>query len=128
MFKVIEKTGRMTVVESVYYQSKGGEANRTDTFRHSWNVVGEDVKYERPALADTEWRSIDTGWVKDPGTVVIYVQPKVGASLEVAIGDLLLCTVRAGFHFRLSDSPHLANLRVRAVAGQCRFTLYAYPK
>jgi hypothetical protein len=144
-----EKTsflGRMTVVESVYYQANPEEEPQGIENRYVL-IGGEDEQvYSRLKIkADETWRPIDTGWIEKPFIVVIknragiytqvnpteeQVEEDKKKVLQINYEGLTIITevVYPRCSSRVTPSYLMANkLQIRCNFDHTFYDLYAYP-
>jgi hypothetical protein len=138
---------RTTVVEMVYYQPQGAQP---EAFESRYCLItageeGEEQHYKRQTTSTEQWRTLDTGWVKNPSTVIISFdkgEPKqvvptdaereeeeqkrleIGFLLPGGYPDIPILSLSSGKSQRLHA---LVPIRIRSIGGKVRFTVVALP-
>lgn len=131
-FKALEKKGRLTVVSQVTYQTVGKQVSSVIS-RYSLPVLEDEQRYpDRPYAATEEWKPLDSGWVKEPGMVVIQNGREGWIQVGYLYGDLHnsvypIWDVPPGGDCRGIPSD-FSRLRVRCAEGTCKFTVNVFPK
>lgn len=67
---------RLTVVGSVYHRRQGSQPESLD-IRFGRDLACDERPYVHELKVGSSWERLDTGWVEDPGYLVIVNQPPV---------------------------------------------------
>lgn len=147
MTEIKELGARLTVVQSIYYQSPGLDANQRET-KYSVEIDQDEQPYYRQLIlksSNSEPTSIETGWVEDVGTLLIenlegkftQVQPTEderedvkGRIIELQMGDCTLL-IRPGDCQRLTvkDQESLRAISLRRSSGSpIKYSITVYSR
>jgi hypothetical protein len=64
--------GRLVVVESVYHQRTGEQPIQVRPSRFERDLTDPEQPYVREFRADSEWKSLDNGWIEESGQLVLH--------------------------------------------------------
>lgn len=150
--------GRMTVVQTVYFQADGQEPSSVDS-RYNRDIVQDEHPYHRQSRVGEEWKLLDCGWIERACCLVIkneptkfHVQPtpeeraeatarvlEVAIRVDVSPKNRDMHTPRTQPVMAVWSLVHpgeslrvcpssLKDLWVRCRSGECRFSVYLMPE
>lgn len=125
----VQPAGRITVVESIYFQSPPDQPSdcRSGFVRL---LAADDPPYARKMIVGEGWADLDLGHLRGKVGMLSVKNLEVrdrSKTLWVSLDGATFAVVRAGESCRL-EPLNPDNMRIKSVSGECRALVTAFPR